>query len=213
MWTTQSTRNNNGELVQERVPVTNRIDDFQFDIDCSDNISNVCQGVYILPNPKTGEQQTLRELCDEYVHSNNALKELKLTKEIDWDFNGLTRALTAAIRDSGFYENIEITYTMEDHEIIVKTDSNISRWTDNKVIRFFMFITCLWILVWPVIWVFKKKFGHSNLKSAWNMNISERDWYNLHAREIIDSCRGRYMSFNRSPFRRKPSSYSANMRL
>ncbi|KAI9468943.1 MAG: hypothetical protein EXX96DRAFT_99295 [Benjaminiella poitrasii] len=191
-WTTQATRNNDGELVQERVPTTSRVDDFQFEIDCSSDISSACQGVYILPNPKTGEQQTLRELCDQYVRSKNSLKELKLTKEVNWDYNGLTRALTAAIRNSGFYENIDITFKMEDHEIIVKTDKRISRWIDNLYLRGFLFITCLWILVFPVVWICKRKFGHSRLKSAWNMAISERDWYGLHIQEVINACRGNY---------------------
>ncbi|CEP13510.1 hypothetical protein [Parasitella parasitica] len=192
VWVTQSTRNQDGDLVEERVPSTRRIDDFEFNIDCSDNVSNVCQGIYILPNPKTGEQKTLRQLCDEYCHSKNRLKELKLTKHIDWDYNGMTRALTAAIRDSGFYENVQITYVLENHEIIVKTDFSISRWADNRWIKLFLILSCLWIIVYPLIWLFKEKFGHSDLKSAWNMSISERDWYGLHIQEVINSCRGNY---------------------
>lgn len=90
-WKTISTRNSDGELVQERQPTTRRIDDFNFDIDVSNEISNVCQGAYILPDPQTGEVKTLRNLCDDYIHDKNTLKELTLTKEVNWDFNGLTR--------------------------------------------------------------------------------------------------------------------------
>lgn len=212
VWVSQSTRNSDGELVEERVPSTRRIDDFEFDIDCSDNISNVCQGIYILPNPKTGEQKTLRQLCDEYCHSKNKLKELKLTKQVDWDYNGLTRALTSAIRDSGFYEHVEITYVMENHEIVVKTDYSISRWVDNRWIKLALILSCLWIIVYPLVWLFKKKFGHSDLKSAWNMNISERDWYGLHIQDVISSCRGNYITAGRF-FKKRPSSYSVNMKL
>ncbi|KAF1806998.1 hypothetical protein V8B55DRAFT_1461420 [Mucor lusitanicus] len=212
VWVSQSTRNSDGELVEERVPSTRRIDDFEFDIDCSDNISNVCQGIYILPNPKTGEQKTLRQLCDEYCHSKNKLKELKLTKQVDWDYNGLTRALTSAIRDSGFYEHVEITYVMENHEIVVKTDYSISRWVDNRWIKLALILSCLWIIVYPLVWLFKKKFGHSDLKSAWNMNISERDWYGLHIQDVISSCRGNYITGGRF-FKKRPSSYSVNMKL
>jgi hypothetical protein len=79
---------------------------------------------------------------------------------------------------------------MENDEIVVKTDHKISRWIDNKYIRFFFFITFLWIITWPIIWLSRKTFGHKTLKSAWNMNISERDWYGLHIQEVIDSCRG-----------------------
>jgi YD repeat-containing protein len=90
-WTTTSTRNSDGELVEERQPTTRRIDDFNFDVDVSSEVSDVCQGVYILPDPKSGEVKSLRELCNEYVHERNILKELQLTKEVNWDYNGLTR--------------------------------------------------------------------------------------------------------------------------
>ncbi|KAI8969068.1 hypothetical protein BDF20DRAFT_805028, partial [Mycotypha africana] len=172
VWITQTYKNNNGETVEERVPTTKRIEDFHFYIDCSADISPVCQGMYISPDPKTGEQKTLRQLCDEYTHSTNALKELKLTKEVSWDYNGLTY-----------------------HKIVVKSDAAVSRWIDNKVLRFLNFITCLWIITLPIVWFCKKRFGHSHLKSSWCMNISERDWYGMHVQEVINSCRGRY-AFN-----------------
>lgn len=189
--------------MQERVSSTHRVTDFLFDIDCSADVSPVCQGVYILPNPKTGEQPTLRQLCDDYVHSKNKLKELKLTKEVNWDYNGLTRALTTAIRDSGFYENVEITFKTEDHEIVVKSNSPLSRYMDSVAVKILLFISCLWIIALPLVYLFKEKFGHSNLKSAWNMNISERDWYTAHIGEIVNSCRSRNMLGSRSVLRNK----------
>ncbi|CAO3628725.1 unnamed protein product [Mucor hiemalis] len=189
-WKTVTRKDCNGDIINEREPETRRIDDFNFDIDVSSDISNVCQGLYILPDPKTGEVKPLRELCNDYVHETNLLKELKLTKEINWDFNGLTRGLTSAIRNNGFYENVEISFKTENDEITVKTDHYISRWIDNKYIRFFFFITFLWIISWPIIWLSRKRFGHKTLKSAWNMNVSERDWYGLHIQEVVDSCRG-----------------------
>jgi hypothetical protein len=101
---------------------------------------------------------------------------------------------------------------MQNHEIIVKTDHKISRWIDNKALRFIFFISCLWILVWPVIWLFKKKFGHSTLKSAWNMNVSERDWYGMHVQEVITNCRGNNVFFfNRGRQSRPGNSFSVNI--
>jgi hypothetical protein len=208
-WRIQSTRNCEGELVEERIPTTTRVTDFLFDIDCSSYISPVCQGVYILPNPKTGEQQTLRQLCDDYVRSKNKLKELKLTKEVNWDYNGLTRAITTAIRDSGFYENVDITFKTEDHEIIVKPNNTLSRYMDHMAVKIFLFISCMWIFVLPLVYLFKEKFGHSSLKSAWNMNISERDWYTTHIGEIVDSCRTRNMLGSRSVLSNQPFRFSS----
>ncbi|KAI8087990.1 uncharacterized protein B0P05DRAFT_584700 [Gilbertella persicaria] len=210
VWTMETTRNRDGEEVTERVPTTRQIDDFKFDIDCSAEVSPVCHGIYVLPDAKTGEQKAVRQLCEDYVRSQNALKELKLTKEIHWDFNNLTRALTAAIRDSGYFEHINITYTLENNEIVVKTDEKISQLMDNKYIRFFFFITCLWIIAWPLVYYLKDKFGHSTLKSAWKMSLSESEWYERHAQEIVQQCRGQNCFSSRTIH---PTGFPVNTRL
>ncbi|KAI8328401.1 hypothetical protein BD560DRAFT_441857 [Blakeslea trispora] len=209
-WTIETVRNRDGDEVQERVPTTRQIDDFKFDLDCSADVSPECQGIYILPDPKTGEQKRLRQLCDEYIHSKNALKELKMTKEIQWDFDNLTRALTSAIRDSGYFEFINITYSLENQETVVKTDEKISKLVDNKYVRFFFFITCLWILAWPIVYLLKAKFGHSTLKSSWKMTLSEREWYGLHVEEVTRKCRGPDCF---SSSRIHPNGFPVNMRI
>lgn len=90
-WRTRTSRDNDGNVVEQQEPETRVITDFEFEIDCSDCIFPVCQGIYVLPDRKTGQIKTVRELCDDYVHEKNKLKELRLTKEIEWNYPELTR--------------------------------------------------------------------------------------------------------------------------
>ncbi|KAI8373063.1 uncharacterized protein BYT42DRAFT_56977 [Radiomyces spectabilis] len=188
-WKPRTTRNNEGKLVTELEPITTQVDDFLFDIDCSHDISPACQGVYVMADPSTGESKTVRQLCDDYVHEKNQLKELQMTKVVLWDYPQLTRAFTAAIREQGYLHTVKITYEKEDDKVTVKTDTPLARWIDNRVIRFIFFISCLWIIAWPVVWLFKKKFGHSTLKSEWVMAVSERDWYQRHVHQVVGQLR------------------------
>ncbi|ORZ24568.1 hypothetical protein BCR42DRAFT_403196 [Absidia repens] len=181
----RNTRDEEGNWREEREPVTKRVDDFNFDIDCSATVDSTCRGLYVLPDPKTGHIKTVRELCDDYVHEVNQLKELRLTKVIDWDYAQLTRAFTSAIRAHGYYHSVVISYELGNHKITIKTDSTVSRLSDNKAIRFLFFITCLWIFAWPILWLCKKKFGHSILKSEWAMKVTERQWYEDHVHEVL----------------------------
>lgn len=87
----RSIRDEEGNWREEREPVTKTVDDFNFDIECSDDVSSQCQGLYVLPDPKSGEIKTVRQLCDDYVHEVNTLKELRLTKVIHWNYAELTR--------------------------------------------------------------------------------------------------------------------------
>ncbi|KAI8137880.1 hypothetical protein BJV82DRAFT_633629 [Fennellomyces sp. T-0311] len=199
-WRTRSTRDNDGNLVEEREPVTRRIDDFCFEIDCSEYVSPNCEGMYVLPDRKTGLTKSVRELCDEYVHEQNQLKELRLTKLVEWDYAQLTRAFTAAIRSHGYHHSIEISFEMKEHKIIVKTGSRVSRMVDNWMVRWFFFLTCLWIISWPVLWFCRKKFGHNSLQSKWGMMISERDWYNQKVQEVLGQVRHQGQAFGTVPF-------------
>ncbi|KAI8878508.1 hypothetical protein K501DRAFT_258479, partial [Backusella circina FSU 941] len=191
VWRSRTTRDSDGNTIEERNPETTQVEDFSFKIDASSYVSPVCQGMYILPDPKTGQAKSLRELCDEYIHEKNNLKELQLTKEVNWNFAELTRAFTAVIRQNGYYETVVITYELENETIVVKTGSTLSVWSDNRWMRLAVIVSCLWIILFPLFWFIKKRFGHSVLKSAWNMNISERDWYQLNVNEVIANSKRR----------------------
>ncbi|KAI9032530.1 hypothetical protein CLU79DRAFT_679144, partial [Phycomyces nitens] len=159
-WRRRTTRDSEGNITEESEPVTQRVDDFTFEVDCSQDILPTCQGIYVLPDMKTGHVKAVRSLCDEYIHEKNKLKELQLTKVVNWNYPELTKGI-----------------------------SWISQTSDSKIIRGFLFITCLWIIVWPVVWFFKKKFGHTTLKSEWIMNVAERDWYQRHIHEVLGQVR------------------------
>lgn len=187
-WTTRISRDADGNECRTQEPTTHRVCDFNFSVDCSDDVSPICQGIYVLPDPKTGEVHTIRQLCDNYIKEKNKLKELHLEKVINWDFNELTEAFTSAIRNSGYYDTIEVNFFFENHKVTVKTAAPISRFADNKIARFFLFITCLWIIAYPLLVLFRKRFGHSTLKSGWNMKMSERACYDKYIQEVIGGC-------------------------
>jgi hypothetical protein len=104
------------------------------------------------------------------------------------------QALTNAIRNAGFLESVEITFQTEKDEITVKSNHLASRIMDNIFFKIFLFLSFMWVFVLPFIYFYKKKFGHSILKSRWDMSISEANWYQLHAQEIIIMCRNKVIS-------------------
>lgn len=87
-WVTKTRRNYQGEEETDHVSETQRVDGFDFKIDTSQYVSSSSQGIYILPNNNETTPR-VRQLCNDYVRSKNVLKELKLTKEINWDFQKL----------------------------------------------------------------------------------------------------------------------------
>ncbi|KAI8074593.1 hypothetical protein BC940DRAFT_329140 [Gongronella butleri] len=181
----RNVRDEDGNWREEREPVTKTIDDFVFYTDCSNDISPECRGIYVMPDPKTGEIKAVRDLCDEYVRSPSQLKELRLNKVIEWDYTQLTRAFTTAIRQHGYHHSVSISFEMENYRVYVKSNSTMSRLADHKAIRFLFFITCLWVLAWPLLVIFRQQFGHRTLKSEWKMTVTEQQWFERHLREVL----------------------------
>ncbi|ORZ12751.1 hypothetical protein BCR42DRAFT_419887 [Absidia repens] len=181
----KNVRDKHGHWKEQRKPVTKRVEDFNFDLDCSDLVSDQCQRVYVLPDPKTGQIKTVRQLCDDYVREATQFKEIQLTKVINWDFAQLTQAFTTAIRSHGYYHNVAISYELTDHIITIKTDSKLSKLADHWAVRLFFYITCLYIFTWPYLWFCRKKFGYATLKSEWKMKVTEREWHDQHLQQIL----------------------------
>lgn len=171
--------------------MTQRVDDFCFRIEVP--VSPTCLAM----TSDKPEAVSVRDLCDHYVHMNHPLKELRLTKSVAWDYAALTQALTRAIRTQ-YFHSVEIQYEPSNHIVSVKTRSWFSRLVDNKVARFFSFITCFWILLWPIVFFCRKR---TELRSQWAMAVSEKAWYDQHIQAIMDQVRqGRMASLNTVPF-------------
>ncbi|KAI9317710.1 hypothetical protein BX666DRAFT_1857333 [Dichotomocladium elegans] len=166
-WETRSTRDQDGNLVEERVPMNVIVDDFNFSIDASDFVAPECDGLCVSPDKKTGIRKSVRQLCDDFVHDKNKLKELELTKE---------------------------------HKITIKSTSKWSRYLEHKGIRLLLFLSCLWILVLPIQWFYRKRFGHNSLWSNWHMKITAQDWYNLQVQEVTHHVHHRCSRVGTVPF-------------
>ncbi|KAI7847974.1 hypothetical protein BDC45DRAFT_561945 [Circinella umbellata] len=159
--------------------------DFDYTINCSDLVSQISDGFHVLPERKTGYVKTVLELCEDYVRDTHRLKELQLTKVIDWDEALLSRLVTAGIHAHGYSHRLSITIEKREHKVTVKPASRISRMADNKFIRFFFYITFLFIFAWPMLILCRKKIGHVTLQSKWQMELSEKRWCDQYMTEIL----------------------------
>lgn len=201
-WRTRTTRDRDGNTVEETEPVTQRVDDFEFFVDASDAISPQCRAMHVVDRDGS---KTVRQLCDDYVHETNRLKELQMTKVIvDWDFGELTRAFTSAIRTyAGYHHSIEISFELKEHKVLVKSNSRWARTVDHWAVRWFCYLTLLVAIAWPILWLYRKRFGHATLKSEWSMAVSERAFYQQHIASVLTQVREQHQrnaTFGAVPF-------------
>ncbi|KAG0166212.1 hypothetical protein DFQ28_007619 [Apophysomyces sp. BC1034] len=177
-------------VIEERKPKTKQVEDFNFEVDCSYYISPTCQGLYGPKNISTGHQKSLDEVCEEYVLKQGRLRELEVTKVVDWNYIELTQALTAAIRSGGYKHNLVVTYEMKESKITIK--SGASPFT-NIASSTWVYVACittmLFLIAWPIYrfieWIYAKFTSRTIVTSTWGMKISEREFYQNHVTEIV----------------------------
>ncbi|CAG8621743.1 26880_t:CDS:2 [Dentiscutata erythropus] len=160
--------------------------DFKLTIDLSSYI--LPTGVmYTIPkknHPPVEIMQVLRE----YVEHENLLKEIEMRKVVIWDYESLTKAISSTIRQQGFRNDIRITYPLRNHIVKVQSGHKLAHFLRNAWVKFISFITCLWLILWPLSWLYKKTFKNQ-LRSDFQMSISPGDWFQNNIELIISNVR------------------------
>ncbi|KAG2177936.1 hypothetical protein INT43_003183 [Umbelopsis isabellina] len=184
-WRTETHRNSDGTTREEQHSYTEQVTDFDFAVDVSQYVSPTCAAMYVEPDKKTGKTKTVRQLCDDYVKEKGQFKELEMRKSIDWNYKELTQAILYAIRHQGYHHTVDITFPLQNNRVTVKCNSKLSELYDSWWFKAILVVTCLWLIAIPTFYVMRKKFGHKNLKSEWQMKISEEQWYQQHVYEVL----------------------------
>ncbi|KAI9280438.1 hypothetical protein BY458DRAFT_500683 [Sporodiniella umbellata] len=185
---TRIERNTDGENVTVRERKTREVDDFDFKVDLSDYVIPTCRGVYALPDSKSNELKTVSGLCDDYIKSISILKELRLKKEVTWDFDRVITAMKNAIMSTNACEKVRVSFSTTKDTVSVKSNHWYSKLMDNNFFTAFMIISCIWIFIIPFNYLYKRNHSKLRIKSEWLMNVSEQAWYETHAREIMTMC-------------------------
>ncbi|KAF9959822.1 hypothetical protein BGZ72_008740 [Mortierella alpina] len=179
---TTEERNPDGTLAAVEHKV--KVDDFKMDFDLSPYISP-SGTIMTLPDPKTGNKPTLREVMEEHVEEENPFKELHMEKRVNWDYEDLTRAITQAIRSVNYRYTIEISYPIFNHKVVVHSASPLATFMRSAWTKALCIISVVGIAIYPLREMYKKVKDKS-LQSEFQMTISTRDFYMANYWNIID---------------------------
>ena len=121
------------------------------------------------PNaPKTDAELTIREWADRYCALNTSFKEFIVHKPItNLSFPLLTTLLTNAVRATNYRGAITVTFPKTHYKVAIYPNTKFARWRQSPWVRWFFYLTFLWILTWPILWLLTKKF---------HVVVSEWEW-------------------------------------
>ncbi|KAF9202111.1 hypothetical protein BGZ49_007688 [Haplosporangium sp. Z 27] len=168
-----------------KVVTTNfHVKDFTMDFDLTPYISP--QGtLYTAPDPKTGKTFTIREVMEQYADEENQFKELHMQKNVAWDYEELTRAITHAIRSVGYRYTIDIAYECTNNVVKVKSSTPLANFMRSGWTKALCFVSLVGVIFYPAREIYKK-VKDKTLKSEFQMTISTRDFYMQNYWNIVD---------------------------
>ncbi|KAF9116458.1 hypothetical protein BGX27_002490 [Mortierella sp. AM989] len=167
-------------VIQQKV----KVNDFKMDFDLTQYISTTGT-LMTLPDPKTGNQSTLREAMEEHVEDENPFKELHMEKKVIWDYENLTRAITRLIRDVNYRYTIEISYPITNNRIKVLSASPLANFMRSGWTKAFCFMSAIGIFAYPLREMYKV-IKDKPVQSEFQMIISISDFISDNYWNIVD---------------------------
>ncbi|KAJ1920983.1 hypothetical protein IWQ60_006872 [Tieghemiomyces parasiticus] len=141
-------------------------------------------------NPPVAVTRTVRDVAAEYVARDRYLKELVVEKVVMWDLEKVRRDLERVFRDRGYRHHLRVTFINRRHRIHVRSPNTLMRLYHNCWVRTFLYITCLWILVMPVMWILNYRGTMDDeIKLDYAVQISPEEFLERNRFALLDNLR------------------------
>ncbi|KAI9291566.1 hypothetical protein K502DRAFT_321051 [Neoconidiobolus thromboides FSU 785] len=157
--------------------------DFELSFDVSQYISEI--GMVHNPKLEGQAEEEVNQAISQYIASEKYLKELKVVKEVSWDYEALTQAITNTIRRLGYRNYITVEYPMANQRIKIQENNWANTCIHDPYCKVIQVISCLCVFTWPMAYFLKKNYAAS-LRSTFTMNISTNAWFDQNVQAICD---------------------------
>lgn len=101
----------------------------------------------------------LRTWCERYVHNPASVKSFILKRSIiNHDTKKLDQLLRSAISATNYRGHLHIDFPQQHKKVIVYSPGLINRWRTTTWIRWVFYLTFLWVISWPVLFIMTRKY-------------------------------------------------------
>ncbi|KAI9294015.1 hypothetical protein K502DRAFT_350407 [Neoconidiobolus thromboides FSU 785] len=138
----------NNKRKERQVMKTRDVVDFDKEIDLTSFISQ--KGKIHNPYKCENSQQELMQEIKNYIKSEATLKELKIVKEVIWDYDLLTQKIKKALRIEGYYHTISVKYILSRNEIIVRQGNWINALINSPLFTPLSIVSLVFMALFPL---------------------------------------------------------------
>jgi hypothetical protein len=107
---------------------------------------------------EVGENE-LSTWCKKYVSDPSSIKSFTLKREIqNHDTKKLEQLLRSAIAATNYRGHLSIDFPKQHERVVIYSPGMINQWRMTVWIRWFFYITFLWIFAWPVLFFLTSRY-------------------------------------------------------
>jgi hypothetical protein len=115
------------------------------------------------PTVGTGEIEDqvdeIRNWCEHYVQNPSKIKSFMLKREVtNHDTKKLEQLLRSALAETNYRGHVKIDFRLQHKRVIVYSPGLINEWRITSWIRWVFYLTFLWLITWPLLFLFTKKY-------------------------------------------------------
>ena len=101
----------------------------------------------------------LRLWCERYVRNTASVKSFALKREVvNHDTKKLEQLLRSAINATNYRGHLHVDFPMQYKRVIVYSPGLVNRWRMTTWIRWIFYLTFLWVISWPVLFLITRKY-------------------------------------------------------
>jgi hypothetical protein len=117
----------------------------------------------------------VRGWCDAYVRNPAYCKEFVLRKRFEgFDQEMIKTHVERMVRSTNYQGKLDIRFTVENRSVVLSPDNWVCRVRYGWA-RWLFYLSFLWILTWPVLWLFTKRWNVVDAVYQCDAN-AEREW-------------------------------------
>ncbi|KAJ1961394.1 hypothetical protein IWQ62_003883 [Dispira parvispora] len=89
-------------------------------------------------------RRTLHDVARQYATSTHRLKELKIRKKVQWDFQRVKDDVEQLFRSRGYRHHIDTRLVFKNHHISIRSPHPVMKLYHNRYVGTMSFMSCLW---------------------------------------------------------------------
>ncbi|KAJ1982688.1 hypothetical protein H4R34_001625 [Dimargaris verticillata] len=137
------------------------------------------------------EGRSLRDVLHEYTESRRQLKELRVQKEVEWDYEALRSDVEQLFREEGYQHRVRVRLLYRHHRVIIRSSYLLMRWLHQSLLRVYCFLTCVWLCVVPIYYVFLRRWK-DDVKLSYAVEMPTHQFVRLHRHHFLRPFRRRH---------------------